>query len=135
MIPTCFAYTVIDHGTSHMLELAQLAEKDPEFYKYLQENDRELLEFTTAQEGRDESDDEDDVMDGDDDGDDDDDEMGEELPILTTGILKTWQKALLEANHTSFFNYTFTADPAAVASFPASPPQTAHCVSLCSAYE
>ncbi|KAG2143860.1 Noc2-domain-containing protein [Suillus cothurnatus] len=82
-----------DHGTSHMLELAQLAEKDPEFYKYLQENDRELLEFTATQEGRDEIDDEDDVMDGDD---NEEEDMGEELPILTTSILKTWQKALLE---------------------------------------
>ncbi|KAG2123423.1 Noc2-domain-containing protein [Suillus clintonianus] len=83
-----------DQGTTHMLELAQLAEKDPEFYKYLQENDRELLDFNATQEGRDEMDDEDDVMDDDDD--DGDDEMGEELPILTTDILKTWQKALLE---------------------------------------
>ncbi|KAG2746017.1 Noc2-domain-containing protein [Suillus brevipes Sb2] len=81
-----------DHGTSHMLELAQLAEKDPEFYKYLQENDRELLEFTTTPDGDDEMDDEDDVMDED----DNEEEIGEELPVLTTGILKTWQKALLE---------------------------------------
>ncbi|KAG2093039.1 Noc2-domain-containing protein [Suillus cothurnatus] len=72
---------------------AQLAEKDPEFYKYLQENDRELLEFTATQEDRDEIDDEDDVMDGDD---NEEEDMGEELPILTTSILKTWQKALLE---------------------------------------
>ncbi|KAG1744451.1 Noc2-domain-containing protein [Suillus lakei] len=82
-----------DQGTTHMLELAQLAEKDPEFYKYLQENDHELLEFTATQGGRDEMEDEDDVMD---EADDDDDEAGEEVPILTTDVLKTWQKALLE---------------------------------------
>lgn len=81
-----------DHGPSHMLELAQLAEKDPEFYKYLQENDRELLEFTTTQDGGDEMDDEDDVMD---EG-DNEEEIAEELPVLTTDVLKTWQKALLE---------------------------------------
>ncbi|KAG1740153.1 Noc2-domain-containing protein [Suillus paluster] len=81
-----------DQGTIHMLELAQLAEKDPEFYKYLQENDRELLEFSATQGSPDETDDEDDVMDED----EDDEDEGEEIPILTTDILKTWQRALLE---------------------------------------
>ncbi|KAG0700504.1 Noc2-domain-containing protein [Suillus ampliporus] len=82
-----------DQGTSHMLELAQLAEKDPEFYKYLQENDRELLEFNATQGSPDEMDDEDDVMDEDN---EDAEAEAEELPIITTDILKTWQKALLE---------------------------------------
>jgi nucleolar complex protein 2 len=104
IILTYFAYAVIDHGTSHMLELAQLAEKDPEFYKYLQENDRELLEFTTTPDGDDEMDDEDDVMDED----DNEEEIGEGLPVLTTGILKTWQKALLEVNYISSSHHTCT---------------------------
>ena len=77
---------IIDEGKAHMLELAQLAEKDPEFYKYLQENDRELLEF----EG-----DEDNIS-------VDEEEEGSEVPEedivprLTMAILKKWQKALLE---------------------------------------
>ncbi|OAL38872.1 hypothetical protein AYO20_01623 [Fonsecaea nubica] len=34
-----------DESGDHKTQLAALAEKDPEFYKYLQENDAELLEF------------------------------------------------------------------------------------------
>ncbi|OAX38419.1 Noc2-domain-containing protein [Rhizopogon vinicolor AM-OR11-026] len=87
----------VDQGAAHMFELAQLAEKDPEFYKYLQENDRELLEFNATQGSDNEmdEDEEDDGMDEENDGDDEGDE-GDELPILTTDILKTWQRALLE---------------------------------------
>ncbi|KIJ61242.1 hypothetical protein HYDPIDRAFT_138099 [Hydnomerulius pinastri MD-312] len=78
-----------DDGDTHMLELSKLAEKDPEFYKYLQENDRDLLDFDPNEmvdaEDEDEGEDEEDV------------EMeSEKLPILTKEILRGWQKALLE---------------------------------------
>jgi hypothetical protein len=49
----------VDEGAVHMLELSKLAEKDPDFYKYLQEHDRDLLGFNV--------DDDDDVEDADDD--------------------------------------------------------------------
>ncbi|KAH9033113.1 Noc2-domain-containing protein [Lactarius pseudohatsudake] len=78
-----------DDGTAHMLELSELAEKDPEFYKYLQEHDRELLDFNMDH--------------GDDDNDDVSDNAdgatgpeGEQLPSLTEKILLSWQKSLLE---------------------------------------
>lgn len=77
-----------DEGTAHAAELSKLAEKDPEFYKYLQENDRELLEFDPNQ--SDEDEDEQVDQDGDTDMD------GESVPILTNEILQKWKKALLE---------------------------------------
>ena len=69
-----------------MLELSKLAEKDPEFYKYLQENDRELLDFDPDRV-------EEDVGLEDTEG----ERMPEQkAPILTKDILRRWQKALLE---------------------------------------
>lgn len=67
-----------------MMELSKLAEKDPEFYRYLQAHDRELLEFNVGDGER--VDDEDDADDGD----------AGQLPVLTENKLRTWQKSLLE---------------------------------------
>ncbi|KAF8154012.1 Noc2p family-domain-containing protein [Crassisporium funariophilum] len=82
-----------EEGENHLLELSKLAEKDPEFFKYLQENDQELLNFNpkSMPTAADSSDDEGD-------GDDGDVPMEEEeqVPVLTKDLLKKWQKALLE---------------------------------------
>ena len=75
----------VEEGAAHMLELSKLAEKDPEFYKYLQEHDHDLLEFNM--------DDDADVEDADDDVEEPD---ATQLPTLTENILRTWQKSLLE---------------------------------------
>ncbi|KAI9057554.1 Noc2-domain-containing protein [Trametes sanguinea] len=75
----------LDDGEAHLMELSKLAEKDPEFYKYLQENDRELLEFNP-----DDANVEDEDMEG-------DEAMEEDTtPVLTKDILQRWQKALLD---------------------------------------
>lgn len=74
-----------DEGAAHMQELSKLAEKDPEFFKYLQENDAELLNFDAS------------AMDDDSDEEAEDAGMDEDkAPVLTTKILKEWQKSLLE---------------------------------------
>lgn len=65
-----------------------MAEKDPEFFKYLQENDKELLDFDPNSA----------AMDDDDEDMDDVDEEAEDqrAPVLTKEQLRKWQKALLE---------------------------------------
>ncbi|KAJ7058144.1 Noc2-domain-containing protein [Mycena amicta] len=74
----------IEEGEEHMIELSKLAEKDPEFYQYLKENDQELLNFEANV-------DHDELDDG-----EEDDAMGQQTPILTKAILQNWQKSLLE---------------------------------------
>jgi len=73
-----------------MEELSKLAEKDPEFFQFLQENDRELLNFNPDALSQDGEDDED--LDGDVGMDED------EVPVLTKEHLKSWQKALLQVS-------------------------------------
>ncbi|KAJ3811968.1 Noc2-domain-containing protein [Lentinula aff. lateritia] len=79
-----------EEGQNHLLELSQLAERDPEFYKYLQENDKELLEFdpNNAHGVEDDA--------GLEDEDEDVQMAPEQSPVLTIRILRNWQKVILE---------------------------------------
>jgi len=70
----------IEDAEAHAQDLAQLAEKDPEFYKYLQENDQELLHFG---QGEDEEEDE------------EKEKEEEDERLLTMDMLQQWQKSLL----------------------------------------
>ncbi|KAF8890669.1 Noc2-domain-containing protein [Infundibulicybe gibba] len=79
-----------EDGEDHLQELSKLAEKDPDFYKYLQENDRELLDFDPTSNPTLDDLDSDDIQ-------SDDDAMTDaRMPILTNAQILKWQKALLE---------------------------------------
>lgn len=81
----------LDEGAAHLIELSELAKNDPEFYKYLQENDKDLLEFNPDNDdpGSEDEEEEEDV---------DMDEAQEATlaPVLTKKQLQRWQKSLLE---------------------------------------
>lgn len=63
-----------------------LKEKDPEFYKYLEENDRELLEFSATPADADSMD----LL--------EEGEESEGIPELSQQELRGWQRALLEVD-------------------------------------
>lgn len=71
----------IEDAEAHAQDLAQLAEKDPEFYKYLQENDQELLHFGQGEDEEEEEEDE--------------ENEEEDERLLTMDMLQQWQKSLL----------------------------------------
>ncbi|KAJ8502657.1 hypothetical protein ONZ45_g11555 [Pleurotus djamor] len=78
-------------GEIHLQELSKLAEKDPEFYQYLQENDKDLLDFdpdTPFDVEMDEEDEDEDM--------EDQDDSEERLPSLTLKLLNQWQRMLLQ---------------------------------------
>ena len=94
-----------DDGTSiakHKKELRELKKRDPEFYRYLEENDQELLDFGNDEEDQASDDGDDDGGADDDDEDEDDDEEEERRAAipLTMKHLSTWTKSASKVRST-----------------------------------
>ncbi|PWN35579.1 nucleolar complex protein 2 [Meira miltonrushii] len=101
-----------DEGRDHAQDLAKLAERDPEFFKYLQENDQELLQFGGEEEGNDGSEDEEDV--------EMTDKKGKGKAVsesrsenVTSDMLKQWQKSILTTHSLRAFRKLLLAFRAA----------------------
>jgi nucleolar complex protein 2 len=91
----------------HVADLKALAEKDPEFFKYLQENDAELLDFDGEGGEAEEESDEEEMSEDSDSEDEGAKQKGKgkekevklkKIPVLTKEMLKGWQKSILEVS-------------------------------------
>lgn len=111
-----------------MSDLKSLAEKDPEFFKYLQENDAELLDFN----GEDEDEEMEDASDEEESDEESDEEEGAKgkkgkksvvekkekpVPVLTKELLKQWQRSILTVRRLLCSTRTFSARVLASALF------------------
>ncbi|TNY21295.1 Noc2p family-domain-containing protein [Rhodotorula diobovata] len=102
-----------DDEGQHMADIAALAQKDPDFFKYLQENDPELLDFAEQGDAAADEDEDEDMSDEEDEEEDSEDEAsgnkakkgkGKEKEkvkksrdnVLTKDVLRSWQKNILE---------------------------------------
>ncbi|ODN77012.1 hypothetical protein L202_05559 [Cryptococcus amylolentus CBS 6039] len=97
--------------------MKDLAKKDPEFFKYLKDNDEDLLEFGDKGKEReeDEDEDEDEEMDSDEEMDEDEDEAPAERKKIsvTMKMLRLWQEGMLKQHSVRSLRKTLIAFRAA----------------------
>ncbi|WVQ83476.1 hypothetical protein IAT38_005617 [Cryptococcus sp. DSM 104549] len=96
--------------------MKDLAKNDPEFFKYLKENDEELLDFGKGGKGKAKAQDEDEEMESDDEDDEDEDEDEEverKKTSVTMKMLRQWQEGMLKQHSIRSLRKTLIAFRAA----------------------
>lgn len=108
-----------DEIQSHKQSLAKLKQTDPDFYKFLQDNDNKLLEFNLSDsEGEDEEDKlhkpEENLEIASDESDFEDEESQRSNKVITLRMLKTWQTNLQTDKTNKTIGYVIKAFHAAL---------------------
>jgi nucleolar complex protein 2 len=84
----------------HKSDLEKLKESDPEFFKYLQENDKQLLEFDISESEEEEEDEGEEGEEDDEEMEEGEEEEEEEEPDreVTKAMLAQWESAIVNAS-------------------------------------
>ncbi|KAI8814732.1 Noc2p family-domain-containing protein [Cladochytrium replicatum] len=83
----------VDTVANHKEQLEKLKRQDPEFYKYLEENDKQLLDFGESDEDGDDNEEGDGEEAEEQAGDEGDEEMDESI-VITAETIQTWKSQL-----------------------------------------
>ncbi|XP_023742150.1 nucleolar complex-associated protein 2 [Lactuca sativa] len=90
----------VENANAHKSQLQRLSEKDPEFYEYLKEHDKELLEFDDEEDGETDMDDDDNTQEGQDEEDETQSSTKKDqessTKAVTSEMVDSWIKTIHE---------------------------------------